>query len=64
MLEVNTWQPNANSGKPLFCLHEKGVPFTYHDVDMGQREHFSPEFLAINRDGTIITMGPERGRWG
>jgi glutathione S-transferase/GST-like protein len=53
MLEVYTWQPNANSGKPLFCLHEKGVPFTYHYVDMGKREHFSPEFLAINRDGTI-----------
>lgn len=53
MLEVHTWQPNANSGKPLFCLHEKGAPFTYHYVDMGKREHFSPEFLAINRDGTI-----------
>jgi glutathione S-transferase/GST-like protein len=53
MLEVYTWQPNANSGKPLFCLHEKQVPFTYHYVDMGKREHFAPEFLAINRDGTI-----------
>jgi GSH-dependent disulfide-bond oxidoreductase len=53
MLEVHTWQPNANSGKPLFCLHEKGVPFTYHYVDMGKREHFSPDFLKINRDGTI-----------
>jgi glutathione S-transferase/GST-like protein len=53
MLEVYTWQPNANSGKPLFCLHEKQVTFTYHYIDMGKREHFSPEFLAINRDGTI-----------
>jgi len=53
MLEVYTWQPNANSGKPLFCLHEKQVPFTYHYVDMGKREHFSPAFLKINRDGTI-----------
>ena len=53
MLEVYTWQPNANSGKPLFCLHEKQVLFTYHYVDMGKREHFSPEFLKINRDGTI-----------
>lgn len=53
MLEVYTWQPNANSGKPLFCLHEKQVPFTYHYVDMGKREHFSPEFLTINPDGTI-----------
>jgi len=53
MLEVHTWEPNANSGKPLFCLKEKGVPFTYHYIDMGAHEHFSPEFLAINPDGTI-----------
>lgn len=53
MLEVHTWEPNANSGKPLFCLQEKGVPFTHHYVDMGAHEHFSPEFLAINPDGTI-----------
>ncbi len=56
MLEVYTWQPNANSGKPLFCLAEKGVPFDYHYVDMGKREHFSPAFLAINRDGTIPAL--------
>jgi hypothetical protein len=43
MLEVYTCQPNANSGKALFCLHEKGVPFTYRYIDMGKREHFSPE---------------------
>jgi glutathione S-transferase/GST-like protein len=53
MLEVHTWEPNANSGKPLFCLHEKGVPFTYHYVDMGAHEHHAAEFLAINPDGTI-----------
>jgi glutathione S-transferase/GST-like protein len=53
VLEVHTWEPNANSGKPLFCLHEKGVPFTYHYVDMGAHAHHAPEFLAINPDGTI-----------
>jgi len=53
MLEVHTWEPNANSGKPLFCLHEKGVPFIYHYVDMGAHEHHGPDFLAINPDGTI-----------
>jgi glutathione S-transferase/GST-like protein len=52
-VEVYTWEPNANSGKPLLCLHEKGVPFTHHYIDMGAHEHFSPEFLAINPDGTI-----------
>lgn len=53
MLDVYTWEPNANSGKPLFCLHEKGVSFTYHYVDMGAYEHHAPAFLAINPDGTI-----------
>ena len=53
MLEVYTWEPNANSGKPLLCLKEKQVPFVYHYIDMGTRAHFTPEFLKINRDGTI-----------
>jgi glutathione S-transferase/GST-like protein len=53
MLDVYTWEPNANSGKPLFCLHEKGVPFTYHYIDMGAYEHHAPKFLAINPDGTV-----------
>lgn len=53
MLDVYTWEPNANSGKPLFCLHEKGVPFTYHYIDMGAYEHHGSDFLAINPDGTI-----------
>lgn len=53
MIEVYTWEPNANSGKPLFCLEEKRVPFTHHYIDMGRHEHFSPAFLVINPDGTI-----------
>ena len=53
MLDVYSWEPNANSGKPLFCLHEKGVPFTYHYIDMDAHEHHAPKFLAINPDGTI-----------
>jgi glutathione S-transferase/GST-like protein len=55
-VEVYTWEPNANSGKPLLCLHEKGVPFTHHYIDMGAHEHFSPEFLALNPDGTIPAL--------
>ena len=34
MIEVHTWEPNANSGKPLLCLHEKQVPFVHRYVDM------------------------------
>lgn len=53
MLEVYTWEPNANSGKPLLCLHEKRVAFTHHYIDMGKLEQFSDAFLAVNPDGTI-----------
>jgi glutathione S-transferase/GST-like protein len=35
MIEVFAWEPNANSGKPLLCLHEKGVPFTDLYIDIG-----------------------------
>jgi glutathione S-transferase/GST-like protein len=53
LINVYTWEPNANSGKPLFCPKEKQVPFTHHYMEMGQYEQFSPAFLAINPDETI-----------
>ena len=55
-VEVYTWEPNANSGKPLLCLHEKQVPFVHHYIDMGVREHHEPAYLAINPAGTIPTV--------
>jgi GSH-dependent disulfide-bond oxidoreductase len=56
MLEVYTWEPNANSGKPLLMLEEKGVKFEYHYVDMGKREQHSPAYLALNPGGTVPTV--------
>ncbi len=56
MLEVYTWEPNANSGKPLLMLKEKGVDFKYHYVDMGKREHHAPEYLKLNPSGTVPTV--------
>jgi GST-like protein len=56
MLEVYTWEPNANSGKPLLCLKEKQVEFTYHYIDMGRREQHSEEYKKINSQGTIPTV--------
>lgn len=55
-VEVYTWEPNANSGKPLLCLHEKQIPFVHHYIDMGTREHHEPAYLAINPAGTIPTV--------
>lgn len=58
---VHTWDPNSNSGKPLFVLMEKGVDFEYHYVDIIQFEHHAPEYLAINPAGTVPTL-VHRGR--
>ena len=56
MVEVYTWEPNANSGKPLLCLHEKQVTFVHHYIDIGVREHHEPAFLAINPGGTVPAL--------
>ncbi len=53
MLDVYTWEPNANSGKPLLALKEKGVAFEFHYINMGQLEQHSPEYLKVNPQGTI-----------
>lgn len=50
------WEPNANSGKPMLALMEKGVPFTSHYIDMLNFDQHSSEYLAINPQGTIPAM--------
>lgn len=56
MLEVYTWEPNANSGKPLLMLKEKGVEFAYHYIDLGRREQHSRAYLELNPNGTVPTV--------
>ncbi len=50
------WEPNANSGKPMLALMEKGVAFESHYLDMLQFDQHKPEYLAINPQGTIPAM--------
>ena len=56
MLDVYTWEPNANSGKPLLMLKEKGAEFRYHYIDMAKREQHSPQYLELNPNGTVPTV--------
>lgn len=56
MLEVYTWEPNANAGKPLLALKEKGVEFEYHYIDLATREQHSPAYLRSNPNGTVPAM--------
>lgn len=50
------WEPNANSGKPMLALMEKGVGFDSHYIDMLAFDQHKPEYLAINPQGTIPAM--------
>jgi GSH-dependent disulfide-bond oxidoreductase len=50
------WEPNANSGKPMLALFEKGVTFESHYLDLLKFDQHAPEYLAINPQGTIPAM--------
>jgi len=50
------WEPNANSGKPMLTLMEKGVAFDSHYLDLLNFDQHKPEYLAVNPAGTIPAM--------
>ncbi len=56
MLTLYHWEPNANSGKPMLALKEKGVEFQSHYLDLLNFDQHSPEYLRINPSGTIPAM--------
>src|SRR6185295_18945831 len=56
MVHLYHWEPNANSGKPMLTLAEKGVPFESHYTDLLKFDQHQPDYLKINPDGTIPVM--------
>ena len=50
------WEPNANSGKPMLALMEKGVAFRSHYLDLLNFDQHRPDYLAVNPQGTIPAM--------
>jgi len=56
MLTLYHWEPNANSGKPMLTLAEKGVEYTSHYLDLLNFDQHRPEYLRINPDGTIPAL--------
>ncbi len=55
-VELFHWEPNANSGKPMLTLAEKGVSYTSHYLDLLNFDQHKPEYLKINPQGTIPAM--------
>ena len=56
MITIYTWEPNANSGKPLLLLKEKGAEFDFHYINMGALEQHSPDYVKVNPNGTVPTI--------
>ncbi len=56
MLTLYHWEPNANSGKPMLALAEKGVEYQSHYLDLLKFDQHQPEYLKINPDGTIPAL--------
>jgi len=50
------WEPNANSGKPIIALIEKGVAFESCYTDLLAFDQHKPAYLAINPNGTIPVL--------
>ena len=50
------WEPNANSGKPMLALAEKGVDYQSHYLDLLKFDQHQPAYLKINPDGTIPAL--------
>ena len=55
------WEPNANSGKPMLTLAEKGVEFESHYLDLLKFDQHQPEYLKINPTAPP-SHGPQ-SRW-
>jgi len=49
-------EPASNSLKVLQAIHEKGVPFISHFVNLGRFEQHDPAFLAINPEGQVPAL--------
>ena len=42
MLRLYHWEPNANSGKPMLALAEKGVEYESHYLDLLKFDQHQP----------------------
>ncbi|MCX8071733.1 MAG: glutathione S-transferase family protein [Candidatus Binatia bacterium] len=48
--------PRTRSVRPRWLLEELGVPYELVRLDLGQKEHKRPEYLAIHPHGTVPAL--------
>ena len=56
MLTLYSFEPVANSMKPLLTLYEKGLAFDRRQLDPAKFEHHSDWFKAINPRGQVPAL--------
>jgi len=57
MLELYHWEPNGSWLKPLIVLHEKGLTFRGHYVDVLSLEQYRPGFPTASRETRLNLEG-------
>ncbi|HWP60429.1 MAG TPA: glutathione S-transferase N-terminal domain-containing protein [Candidatus Acidoferrales bacterium] len=63
MIELYTWG-TPNGKKISIMLEEIGLPYEVHPVNLGKKEQFRPEYLAINPNNKIPAMIDRDGPGG
>lgn len=59
-IELHFW-PTPNGFKIAIALHEMGLPYDLHLVNIGQGEQFRPEFLAISPNNRMPAIVDPEG---
>jgi GST-like protein len=56
MIELYHWEPVSHSARVLIALHEIGVDYEGHYVDLLDFQHFTEEFLGVNKAGQVPAL--------
>ena len=63
MIQLYSWK-TPNGRKVSVMLEEIGLPYEVHAVDLGKRQQFTPEYLAINPNNKIPSIIDSDGPGG
>ncbi len=63
MIDLYTWG-TPNGRKVSIMLEEVGLPYTVHEINIGQDEQFAPDFLAIAPNNRIPAIVDNDGPGG
>lgn len=59
-IDLYYW-PTPNGHKVSIALHEMGLPYTLHPVNIGKGDQFKPEFLAISPNNRMPAIVDPEG---